>query len=447
MADLSSLIIESQRRKFTVNSVKVQGVVHTSHALLEKVTRPLLAAENLGDLIVGSRNVADHLRRLDVFKNVAIVLDSPPGSADLVNVIFRVEEAQRLFARTGADFGANDGSMNLSFNIRNAFGGAETLSANTSYAIDSSGPIYHKDSGDMAGASSHQFSFSTPIDADPDRRFEATGYKQSRNHTLLMSHHEKITGLSLKLRNLYGIAKQEMGYDAVWRENHSFEPTASQSIRQDAGHSLKSALSHSLSFDSRDDSVLPFRGLYFRAFQEVAGLGGDVRHVKAEVDTQATLPLPFGFSLTSSLRGGVIAPFGGQKRNRVNDRFFLGGPLSVRGFKQAGIGPRDGKESLGGDAYWAGSLGLLSPLPFIPLKPVKAQVYLNGGSLVPLRLDQSPAGNAQALFATPSVSAGIGLAARFTIFRIELNYNVPLAVCATDNIKPGFQFGIGMNFM
>ncbi|KAH6564512.1 hypothetical protein BASA50_001473 [Batrachochytrium salamandrivorans] len=446
--DLSQLIIDSRNRKFAIKSVRVEGAVHTSDALLERITTPLLHAATLGDVVVGTRNVGDHLRRMGIFKTVGIVLDSPPGVDDAVNVVFQVEEAQRLFARTGADFGANDGSMNLSLNLRNIFGGAETLSANTSYAIDTSGPIYNKDSGDMAGASSHQAIFTTPIDADPNKLFEATGFQHSRNHTLTMSHHEKLTGVSLKLKNLGGLAKQEFSYDATWRENHDLASTASMSIRKDAGNSLKSSVSHTISFDSRDDPALPYSGLYLKAFQEVAGLGGDVRHIKGEADGQAIIPLLRGFSIATSLRGGLIVPWGGTSpRNRVNDRFFLGGPLSVRGFRQAGIGPKHDNDVLGGDLYWASGLSLLAPIPLLPMKPIKAQFFVNGGSLVPLDLNGSPSSNVQTLFGTPSICAGIGIAARFTIFRLEVNYSVPLTMCTTDSRKPGIQFGIGMNFM
>ncbi|KAI8922700.1 surface antigen-domain-containing protein [Entophlyctis helioformis] len=450
MSQQQQLIVESRNRKLAVQSVKVHGVVHTNHELLERVTKPLLAAQTLGDVIVGSRNIADQLRRFDIFKNVSIVLDSPPGAQDLVDVVFRVEESKRLFAQTGASFGANDGSMNLSISMRNAFGGAETVSMTSMYGVDTAEPLYLKDSKDMAGANAYQATFSTPIDADPDRRLELAGFKQTRNHSLLMSHHERLTGLAAKYKQLFGdFAKHELSYDAVWRENHSFLPTASLSIRKDAGHSLKSALSHTFTFDSRDDPNIPTRGLYLRTFQELAGLGGDVRHLKTELDTQASIPLPFGFNISTSLRGGLIYPlgFGVEPRNRVNDRFFLGGPQSIRGFKQAGVGPKDGSDSLGGDAYWASSLSLLGPIPFVPFKPIKAHLFVNGGSLVPVALDKSPRSNLQSLVSSPSVSAGIGLAAHFASIRLEVNYCVPLWVTPTDSIKPGFKFGIGMNFM
>jgi len=33
-----------------------------------------------------------------------------------------------------------------------------------------------------------------------------------------------------------------------------------------------------------------------------------------------------------------------NSRTRINDRFFIGGPLSVRGFNYLGLGPKDGSK-------------------------------------------------------------------------------------------------------
>ena len=39
------------------------------------------------------------------------------------------------------------------------------------------------------------------------------------------------------------------------------------SLRQDAGHSLKSSISHSLTFDGRDSSIVPKRGYFVRTLE------------------------------------------------------------------------------------------------------------------------------------------------------------------------------------
>ena len=40
--------------------------------------------------------------------------------------------------------------------------------------------------------------------------------------------------------------------------------------------------------------------------------------------------------------------------SRINDRFQLGGPADVRGFRLSGLGPHDGADAVGGDVYAAG---------------------------------------------------------------------------------------------
>jgi outer membrane protein assembly factor BamA len=39
------------------------------------------------------------------------------------------------------------------------------------------------------------------------------------------------------------------------------------SVRKNAGHTLKSAVGHSMTFDTRDDPLLPTKGLFFKTTQ------------------------------------------------------------------------------------------------------------------------------------------------------------------------------------
>lgn len=58
------------------------------------------------------------------------------------------------------------------------------------------------------------------------------------------------------------------------------------SIREQCGHSLKSALTHMWVHDMRDEPLLPSTGHFVRVIQEYAGLGGDVNHIRQEVEAQ-----------------------------------------------------------------------------------------------------------------------------------------------------------------
>ncbi len=84
------------------------------------------------------------------------------------------------------------------------------------------------------------------------------------------------------------------------------------------------------------------------------------------------------------------------------------------------------------------------PLPILPFNHIRGQFFANSGVLTNLESFDFPKNLASAV---PSTAMGLGLAARFAGFKLELNYCLPIYACSTDSIKPGFQFGIGMEFM
>lgn len=118
------------------------------------------------------------------------------------------------------------------------------------------------------------------------------------------------------------------------------------SVRRDAGHHLKSALKYTLTQDSRNDMLLPTSGHFLKMHSEVAGLGGDAKHIKYDFDLQKIFGLgsfDSGCTLGVSVRQGAVVAMQG-KRTILPDRFFLGGPLSVRGFQFQGLSPGHQRE-------------------------------------------------------------------------------------------------------
>lgn len=67
------------------------------------------------------------------------------------------------------------------------------------------------------------------------------------------------------------------------------------------------------------------------------------------------------------------------------DKYFLGGPLTLRGFKNRGAGPHMDDCSLGNDAYWLAGFHLYTPLPFLhknkKLNWLKTHSFANIGSI------------------------------------------------------------------
>lgn len=65
-------------------------------------------------------------------------------------------------------------------------------------------------------------------------------------------------------------------------------------MREAAGQTLKSGLSHSFVIDSRDDRLMTTKGYYARLFNEYAGLGGDASFYKSELEGQIARPIVDG---------------------------------------------------------------------------------------------------------------------------------------------------------
>ena len=70
----------------------------------------------------------------------------------------------------------------------------------------------------------------------------------------------------------------------------------------------------------------------------------------------------------------------------ICDRFFLGGPHTIRGFENRGIGPHSDGQALGAQAYWAGGLHLFTPLPFRPGRGgigdiLRTHLFVNAGNI------------------------------------------------------------------
>jgi outer membrane protein insertion porin family len=153
----------------------------------------------------------------------------------------------------------------------------------------------------------------------------------------------------------------------------------------EAGQRLISSAGYSLTYDTRNNRLNPSRGLYFALTQELAGLGGDANYLQTVLEGRGYYPIYEGITLVGRLIGGHITGWGGQDVLAV-DAFFKGGE-TIRGFDTSGIGPRalnqDGDfEAIGGKVFYAGTLELRFPIPFLPEElGFSGAVFADAGNL------------------------------------------------------------------
>ncbi|KKY18337.1 putative outer membrane omp85 family [Phaeomoniella chlamydospora] len=474
-ARLVELIDENSTLPTTISSIQVLGATHTRRGFLERIFNPLLAVnqERPFTLSEALREVSVKANTLSKFgiyhQPISLFFDKPnktdPSSTPTdIDIYLSVKERGRVELKTGTDLGNTEGSAYGNLLVRNVFGGAESLNLNASLGTRT--------------RSAYQGVFSTPILSNPDFLFEL-GALQSSTTKSWASHEELLRGGWSKFRYLTSSGSiHEFGYNGYWRQLTGLAVNASPTVRNEAGDSVKSSISHVWVQDRRDNPTLPSSGYLAKTTNEIAGWGplkGDVAFWKSELESSTALPIPIpgikgpsGITFTTGFRAGLLYPLAldgkaTPESSRINDRFQLGGPTDVRGFRLSGLGPRDGSDALGGDVYAAGSANLLFPLPRVGAeRPLRLQAFVNGGRLLALKNVQkdkegpttsedirnsviktiNEVGNG-----LPSMSAGVGLVYAHPVARFELNFSLPLVLRKGEEGRKGLQLGIGINFL
>ncbi len=94
-------------------------------------------------------------------------------------------------------------------------------------------------------------------------------------------------------------------------------------------------------YDTRDNYNYPTRGVRYVANVELAGevLGGDNNFAKFYGEGNWYKELAKNYVGALRLRSGYLQTFGGTDEAPISDRFFLGGPSSMRGFDFRGVSP------------------------------------------------------------------------------------------------------------
>ncbi|KAK0628793.1 surface antigen-domain-containing protein [Bombardia bombarda] len=442
----------------TLRSIEVHGAKNTRRGLLDNLFQPIIEQAASSRITFG-----DLLRQLNTAneKLGPTTTTSPPSSTSLLDVpptdldiSIRVREKSRLQLSAGTDIGNAEGSAYTNAVLRNIFGGAESLSVNASTGTRT--------------RSAYNAVFSSPLLNNPDLRLSLEGLRSSAQKPWA-SHDEHLTGGTLRLAWLAPNTADThaLTYTSVWRQLTNLTPTAS-----------------------------PTTGYLLRLVSELAGWGplkGDVSFLKSELELSGAVPLlaspttgePSGISLGAGFRMGVLYPLplgysltsNTAAPSRINDRFLLGGPTDVRGFKQAGLGPHDGADAVGGDVFAAGGVSLLVPLPRLGREsPLRIQFFANGGRLVAVKnkgkgrevlsgggvgsegrglvLDSRAAFNGVKAAVgelvgdgLPSVAAGVGLVYAHPQARFELNASLPVVQRRGEEARKGLQVGVGISFL
>ncbi|KAF7323698.1 Bac-surface-Ag domain-containing protein [Mycena kentingensis (nom. inval.)] len=457
MVHLADTINANSSTPSQIASVRIEGTQLTRPSFLKFLIDPLIPApspeNDLQSSIQTAAKIADTLKLAGIFRSVDAKLErarAPRAGPFDVDIVVRAQEYGKFMVKAATDIsGENAGSTSLDATIRNVFGGGETLTANAS----------------IGTATTRAFNtvFTMPVTPSLWTRAELQAFASATDLTSTASCTEGVRGVKALIRSgIVGRGMHEFAYNAVLRNIGHLLPAASVAIREEAGQTVKSSLTHTFVLDNRNDSLMPTKGFYLRTLNELAGLGGDAAFVKSEVNTNISRPVYPGVSLSFTARSGFILGLAG-KPTLFSDRFQLGGPSSIRSFRTSGMGPRDahlsspsaspstapfsGADSLGGEVFWSAGLSVISNLPRRPEWPLKAHAWVNAGRLDNVDRSRPVGETLTTLIRRPAVSAGVGVVYTLPPARLELNFGLPLVASGSDATRRGLQLGVGLEFL
>jgi outer membrane protein insertion porin family len=296
-----------------------------------------------------------------------------------------------------------------------------------------------------------QFDFSITDPAFLDRNLSAgiDLFYLQRDLQEIASYNERRYGTVLRAGYEFNERmRQSWAYSLVQRNVYNVQSNASRFIREQRGETLLSQLGTTLAYDVRDSRIEPRSGYIVRLGADVAGLGGDVNYVRLRGDTALYFPLErllgdADYVLVFQATGGILRPWGGQEE-RIVDRFFLGGD-NLRGFRLAGVGPRDlgslSADPLGGRVMWTQTTELRFPLPLPREIGMLGRAFVDVGSLS----DTPVKGVGVVDEASPRVGAGVGISWRTPVGLINIDVGQAVVKKSYDQTQL-IRFGFGTRF-
>jgi len=251
--------------------------------------------------------------------------------------------------------------------------------------------------------------------------------------------------------------RQVWSYSLVDRDVYNVYSTASPFILNESGTTLLSQVSQVLTLDFRDSRIYPHSGYVVEAGTDFAGLGGDARFVRGNLNGAYYIPLErllgnpdWGIKIGGST-GYMHLLSGG--REEIIDRFFLGGD-NLRGFQTGGAGPHDvvSGDPLGGRFIWTQTTEMRFPLPVSPDLGLNGRAFVDVGALTQASFRNSnfcgvvngPSCQITQS-ATPRIGAGFGISWRtaFGLINVDL---APFVVKQPHDQTQFFRFGFGTRF-
>ena len=426
IVDINYAVSEGPR--VFVQRIDISGNTRT---LDRVIRRQMRLSEGDPYLLNKVKKSEQNIRDLGFFEEVKVT-PSEGGQPDQSVIAVEVKEKSTGDFSIGAGFSSTDGPLgDFSINERNLLGKGQNLR----FGIQAS-----------ARTQQYDISFTEPYFLEKDLAVGGDLFRTTRDNQSESSFNEERNGFNLRAGYpLSDNLNEKWNYGLTQTKITNVPTTASRFVREQQGTNITSSLGHELMFDKRNSKLNPSEGFYIRMNNDLAGLGGDVKYLRTKVGGAYYTSLFDKWTL--NLGGEVGYIFGLGQDVRINDRFYLGGE-NLRGFKFAGVGPRDLtggiSDSLGGNRFARSRVEVSFPTGLPEEFGVRGRVFNDAGILDQVDVKALPGED----FRNDSklrMSAGIGVTWQSPFGPIGVDLAQPVLKQSYDDTE-FFRFSFGTRF-
>ncbi len=184
----------------------------------------------------------------------------------------------------------------------------------------------------------YQLGLTDPYFLDTRWTLGAEVYQTEREWT---DFSRKSQGFAIKAGHPIGeYSRLLASYRLEFKDIYDVSPFASTTIKDQEGTSTVSSITTSYSYNTTNNRLDPSSGTDLTATWEFAGIGGTEKFSKYTVDARHFWPWIWGTVFTAHGQVGYVHSLNNDDVP-IDEKYFLGGIYSLRGFESREVGPRD----------------------------------------------------------------------------------------------------------
>ena len=405
-----------QKPKKFINLVNISGNSITEENVIR---RNMLFSEGDSFVDYKIKKTIDNLKSLKIFKSVNLTTENISDNKLDINI--DVEEQPTGSIGAGIGVGSSGSAVSTSLIEQNLFGkgiilnsnitvGTEKVFGNTSFTI----PDF-KNSGNNFNYNIYAVS----------TEYKNAGYKSKKIGNSVSLNYDIFEDISLTTG---------LGADVDQIDTNN---SASALYKSREGDYLTYKTFYSIFSDKRNSKFLPTKGHRIGFGQSLAIPGSDIPYIENNVSGSFYYPLSDDY--TFSIKSGISSINSLDSKDvKLSDRKFLSSS-KLRGFESFGVGPKDGKDHIGGNYSAYTSLSTTIPNPIPDSWNAKSILFLDSGNVWGVDYNNSLDSN--------KIRSSAGLSLEWISPLGPLSVTMAQNISKADgDLDESFSFNIGSNF-